>query len=108
MLYICSSDSGQDGGQTATHYLFDMGLARHSTPDERVGRGEATKYPSLDLLAILDQSSPSLETLRDLWEKIAIDYSRRALTDPLDKLPALSGLASRFHTKFKSRYFAGI
>ncbi|RGP79769.1 heterokaryon incompatibility -domain-containing [Fusarium longipes] len=42
------------------------------------------------------------------WEKFVTWYSRRELTFPGDKLPALSGIASRVYEITKSRYLAGI
>jgi hypothetical protein len=42
------------------------------------------------------------------WRKIAEDYSKRQLTHPGDKLPALAGIARTFHRKLKTRYVAGL
>ncbi|ENH69345.1 hypothetical protein FOC1_g10001117 [Fusarium oxysporum f. sp. cubense race 1] len=44
----------------------------------------------------------------DMWDDLVTYYSRRHLTFVTDKLPALSGVASRVHKITKSRYLAGI
>jgi hypothetical protein len=42
------------------------------------------------------------------WQVQVMDYSKRRLTDPKDKLPAISGLASRIHQVTGSEYVAGL
>jgi len=42
------------------------------------------------------------------WETIAQEYSRRHLTYPTDKLPALSALACEYATRTGDRYCAGM
>lgn len=44
----------------------------------------------------------------DMWDDLVTYYSRRHLTFVTDKLPALSGVASRVHKITKSRYLAGM
>ncbi|TVY61126.1 hypothetical protein Focb16_v012912 [Fusarium oxysporum f. sp. cubense] len=44
----------------------------------------------------------------DMWDDLVTYYSRRHLTFATDKLPALSGVASRVHKITKSRYLAGM
>ncbi|KAF4439024.1 HET-domain-containing [Fusarium acutatum] len=44
----------------------------------------------------------------DMWDDLVTYYSRRHLTFVTDKLPALSGVASRVHEITKSRYLAGL
>ncbi|KAI1022001.1 hypothetical protein LB504_007548 [Fusarium proliferatum] len=44
----------------------------------------------------------------DMWNDLVTSYSRRHLTFVTDKLPALSGVASRVHKITKSRYLAGM
>jgi hypothetical protein len=46
--------------------------------------------------------------LQDVWRKAVSEYSCRKLTRPDDKLPAFSGLASRFGAKMGYRYVAGL
>jgi hypothetical protein len=42
------------------------------------------------------------------WHHIIAQYSRRQLTFPSDKLPAISGIASEFRTATNSKYLAGL
>ncbi|KAH8724540.1 heterokaryon incompatibility protein-domain-containing protein [Phaeosphaeriaceae sp. PMI808] len=42
------------------------------------------------------------------WRSIVRDYTRRFLTYPNDKLPAIAGVASLYSEFFKSRYLAGL
>lgn len=42
------------------------------------------------------------------WQKVVENYSSRALTQPLDRLAAISGIAARVQKKTKSRYVAGM
>ncbi|KAH7137512.1 heterokaryon incompatibility protein-domain-containing protein [Dactylonectria estremocensis] len=44
----------------------------------------------------------------DMWDDLVAYYSRRQLTFATDKLPALSGVASRVHKVTQSRYLAGM
>lgn len=50
----------------------------------------------------------SLREALERWETIVQQYSRRQLTFPLDKLPALSGLASQYARLTNHTYLAGI
>lgn len=48
-------------------------------------------------------------SLRDRWYELMEDYSSRSLTKEKDKLPALSGLASKFREHFRTgQYLAGL
>ena len=42
------------------------------------------------------------------WKMVVLDYSRRKLTKPGDKLPAISGLAALFGQLINDKYIAGI
>ncbi|KAM6511872.1 hypothetical protein FALCPG4_016863 [Fusarium falciforme] len=44
----------------------------------------------------------------DVWHKMVQMYSPLALSDPNDKLAALSGLARRFHSRLQTPYYAGL
>ncbi|KAF2183407.1 HET-domain-containing protein [Zopfia rhizophila CBS 207.26] len=44
----------------------------------------------------------------DAWQHIVSQYSKRELTVPMDKLPAISGIASRIQEATKSDYLAGL
>ncbi|EGO19999.1 hypothetical protein SERLADRAFT_442803 [Serpula lacrymans var. lacrymans S7.9] len=62
------------------------------------------------------ESAPGMEpkedsrTLHKAWRNILSDYTRRALTDPSDKLIAISGIAQLFQRYWGvgSRYIAGL
>lgn len=45
---------------------------------------------------------------RDAWKKIIQDYSRRELTKPSDRFPALSGMAQKFALQIGGSYYAGL
>jgi hypothetical protein len=49
-------------------------------------------------------------TTNDCWYQIVEEYSKRSLTQPQDRLPAISGLASavRSHIKGRAKYVAGL
>lgn len=53
-------------------------------------------------------SSSQLLALQDVWRKVIGEYSNRKLTRTGDKLPAVSGLASRFGDRMGSQYIAGL
>lgn len=42
------------------------------------------------------------------WHRIVTEYSQRQLTYGTDRLPALAGVASQFHTSLQSTYRAGL
>ncbi|KAF2753166.1 HET-domain-containing protein, partial [Pseudovirgaria hyperparasitica] len=42
------------------------------------------------------------------WKRIVRDYSMRALSDPMDKLPALSGVVSYMQSEMKDECLAGL
>jgi hypothetical protein len=50
----------------------------------------------------------SKRKLHGAWHRLVEKYTLRRLTQPTDKLPALSGLAHRFHELVRSRYCAGL
>lgn len=54
------------------------------------------------------QQGAEQENILSEWRFIVFEFSRRDLTYSSDRLPALAGIASRFHTLLKSRYIGGI
>lgn len=48
------------------------------------------------------------EDIRRLWNGIVSEYSTKRLTDPDDKLPAISALAAEFHRFLGDHYLAGL
>jgi hypothetical protein len=92
---------------------------------EEVTRGEREIYaretwlhPSSRVTTAASSSNPQDKALQNkmkedqlflAWRSIVSDYSGMALTVPSDRLPALSGIAARFHTasNAKAPYIAG-
>jgi hypothetical protein len=48
------------------------------------------------------------DTLSSEWRQIVSEYTGRSMTDPEDKLPALSGIAAEFGRLSKDEYLAGL
>jgi hypothetical protein len=63
---------------------------------------DTTRYPR-SLSEIKDANNAY-----EFWQRQVMEYSRRFLTKPRDKLPAISGLARKIHNMTGSRYFAGL
>lgn len=66
----------------------------------------AQQDPELFSINRLDQLTKA--QCLDLWHKMVQMYSPLALSDPNDKLAALSGLARRFHSRLQTPYYAGL
>jgi hypothetical protein len=88
---------------TAVEVVFEC--SHHIICECRSGNhtnfGQKAKFYS----AIRQKEIPTLLTL---WESIATSYSTRSLTEPADKLPALSGIANVFQRVIGSNYLAGL
>ncbi|KAF2657418.1 HET-domain-containing protein [Lophiostoma macrostomum CBS 122681] len=54
-----------------------------------------------------DLSDDGGEVLKE-WRDVVTMYSSRNLTYKTDRLPALAGIASRFHSSLQSKYVAGL
>jgi hypothetical protein len=67
-------------------------------------------YPTLPLFSVPAQMSSMEECLKwsRIWSKIVEEYSCRNLKQVADKLPALSGLASKFGSATGFEYVAGL
>jgi hypothetical protein len=87
LFWACSREWGKDGGDISRHHYFTW-----SHPG------------SVRELSAQRLRSPSLEN----WMQIAQVYSSKELTDPMDKLPALSAMASYFGHKIMGSYHAGL
>lgn len=48
------------------------------------------------------------QRIETVWQKAIHDYGKRSLTYVTDRLPAMSGVASRFQPLFKTEYIAGL
>lgn len=53
-------------------------------------------------------SKPDIDTRLKAWAMVVAEYSRRALTEPTDRLPAISGIAKDIALPEMGRYLAGI
>lgn len=96
MYWQCQSQQNCDGGSTE---YFSCSIARLSVPNSLL-----TQYTSR-------RGNISKETENMLWtgwEDIVCEYTRRGLTKPSDKLPALSGIATRYQKATGDTYYAGI
>jgi hypothetical protein len=56
----------------------------------------------------LSHSIASPEQAIDRWRQIVDVYTRRSLTQPTDRLPAISGIAQRFANILHDDYYAGL
>jgi hypothetical protein len=54
------------------------------------------------------QSLPVEQKLVKTWKSLVEQFSKRKLTVPADKLPALSGIAAEFHKISHDDYYAGL
>lgn len=54
------------------------------------------------------QQSERLPRLFRTWKYVVHDYTARLLSDPMDKLPALSGIATYFRDAMEDQYLAGL
>jgi hypothetical protein len=74
-------------------------LFRSDVSDQTLPRRKNTFIPG---------STPSPEAVHNLWFKMVEDYSRRQLSFISDKLPAISGMASKLQPLIKAEYLAGM
>jgi heterokaryon incompatibility protein (HET) len=91
LFWSCAEVWGRDGGRMSRKDYYDMSGPR-SQPYATV----ATSHHFLD--------SPRVEE----WMILVQVYSNRQLGDPMDKLPALSSIASFFARKLDASYLAGL
>ena len=74
-------------------------------------RGEIIRPPlstqSADIVAYTSEPERQPELFR-IWKRVIMDYSSRHLTNPMDKLPALSGIATYFRDAMEDTYLAGL
>ncbi|KAJ4365012.1 hypothetical protein N0V83_008628 [Neocucurbitaria cava] len=88
---------------TATELLFECKTTYRCEcmPDRKA-------YPTTPSLIPKAVASKKLESVWQAWERIVEQYSLRALTVPSDKLPAISGIASKIRKAAHSEYLAGL
>ncbi|KAF2635917.1 HET-domain-containing protein [Massarina eburnea CBS 473.64] len=90
---------------TGTELLFECKTSYRCecTP----GRKTYPTTPALIPRAIA-KSSKTHQAIWNAWHQIVEQYSKRDLTVPTDKLPAISGIASRIGMATGSSYIAGV
>ncbi|KAH7386838.1 hypothetical protein DE146DRAFT_665796 [Phaeosphaeria sp. MPI-PUGE-AT-0046c] len=54
------------------------------------------------------QIADDKDTIFEQWRQVSIEFAGRSLTYHSDRLPALAGIASRFHARLESNYIAGL
>ncbi|KAF5534324.1 het-domain-containing protein [Fusarium napiforme] len=69
--------------------------------------GSKTDMPHCDLSPVMNHTCSASEALQ-IWWTILWNYSNRNLTNPTDKFPALSGIASLLGGLLKDEYVAGL
>jgi hypothetical protein len=82
-------------------------VRRQSDVHKEIPTGDRFQLRMPINLHYLDQGSDR-EAAFYIWYQLMTDYSNRSLTKPLDKFPALSGLATAFSNKTKTTYLAGL
>jgi hypothetical protein len=93
-----------DGTTIATLEQLDMNEPKNSDGGDDIGSTGAPSQTSSVFDSITNYKKRSLSRI---WFDIVEEYSRKHLTFPDDKLPALSGIASRFFSISKDDYIAG-
>ena len=56
----------------------------------------------------LRRSHNNIPQYYSAWRSLTVEYSQRHLSHESDRLPALSGLAHRFHNLYQDKYYAGV
>ena len=94
LFWLCPRVWGKDGGRISKAMYFRSAIPLAYSAD----------IPPKDL-SIRSLSSVPLTTD---WIGIVREYTLRNITNPSDKLPALSGLAAYFSERLQDRYLAGL
>ncbi|KAL1639147.1 hypothetical protein SLS58_008234 [Diplodia intermedia] len=108
---VYDSDTGREGASDWNAYCGSAGLTtiRLSPSGNIVQPMLSISAPNLDLLLFTESAySERLPKLYRLWNLIVQEYSNRRLTNPQDKLPALSGIVSYFKKGLRDDYVAGM
>jgi len=103
----CVSEDGADG-QWLSDRVFSRELSSVETrayipaadrrlPQHKKGTG-SINVPVM----------PSRDDNLDGWRRLVEDFTRHRITVPTDRLPALSGVASRVQASLQTRYLAGL
>lgn len=67
-------------------------------------------YPTTPALIpkAISKNDPSHRAIWNAWQKVVMEYSTRSLTVSTDRLPAISGIASKIKHATGSSYLAGV
>ncbi|KAK0737805.1 hypothetical protein B0T18DRAFT_394218 [Schizothecium vesticola] len=100
LFWSCQHVRGRDGG------VWPGGLEDGAQTGEehynRIRYRASYRGGARDRLAVLGSASI------DTWKQIIENYSRRRLTEPLDKFLAVSSIAAHFSDLLSSQYLAGL
>ncbi|EMT74574.1 hypothetical protein FOC4_g10000287 [Fusarium odoratissimum] len=80
----------------------------HVVPQRYIPDLEASERLGFSKVFSTSSDANIMNYVWDMWDDLVTCWSRRHLTFVTDKLPALSGVASRVHKITKSRYLAGM
>ena len=96
MYWQCQSQRNCDGGSPERIHGNEMGLSVPSSLQT-----EQTSYRG-------GTAEDTENALCAGWSDLVHHYTQRGLSDPSDKLPALSGIASKFQKAKNDKYCAGL
>jgi hypothetical protein len=83
---------GEDGSSFEERYCCDLsGLINETKESQNI-----------------KSHNPQLSPEHTMWNTLLWSYGLRRLTKPTDKLPAISGLAKLFKSRFDAQYIAGL
>lgn len=113
LFFVCQEQAQQDGG------IDDWNAYAEASRFHRLwGPRDSSKAPTKRAISdfelyfrpLASQDTNNLEepSLQTTWERIMQDYSRRGISVPSDKLPALSSLATIFSQRTNLDYVAGM
>ncbi|KAI8655482.1 HET-domain-containing protein [Fusarium keratoplasticum] len=113
LFFVCQEQAQQDGGIDDWN-AYAEASSFHRLWGPRDSSTNPTKRAISDFelyfrpLASQDTTSLEEPSLQTTWERIMQDYSRRSISVPSDKLPALSSLATIFSQRTNLDYIAGM
>jgi hypothetical protein len=99
-----NKDNNWNGTTIATREELDINEPQTSDSGDDT---ESTSTPYQTSSVFNSVTNYKKRSLSQIWCDIVEEYSRKQLTFPDDKLPALSGIASRFFSISKDDYIAG-
>jgi hypothetical protein len=104
VIWFCQHMTHSDGG--VEDWSFDQNELERTRREFQV---ELVKLDREGLDVEVDHgSTDENRDIYDLWHRLIGTYSRRALTWPSDKLPAISAVAVEFSKITKDEYLAGL